>query len=161
LARVIKQCQEIRGQELFQYLDSDGQRQRIDSSDVNAYLREATGEDFTAKDFRTWAGTVLATHALAEFEPFETEIEAKHNVVDAVKRVANQLGNTPAVCRSCYVHPDVFDLYREGELAEALREARGIRKGLDAREASVLRLLRRERRKAVARTRAKVARKAA
>jgi DNA topoisomerase-1 len=133
---------------LFQYLDDEGERQRIDSADVNAYLREATGQDFTAKDFRTWAGTVLATHALAEFEPFETETEAKRNVVDAVKRVAMQLGNTPAVCRSCYVHPDVFELHREGELAEALSEARGVRRGLDAREASVLRLLRRERRKA-------------
>jgi DNA topoisomerase-1 len=149
LAHVIKQCQEIRGQELFQYLDANGERQRIDSADVNAYLREATSSDFTAKDFRTWAGTVLATHALAEYEPFETETEAKRNVVDAVKRVAAQLGNTPAVCRSCYVHPDVFDLYREGELADALQVARGSRKGLDAREASVLRLLRRERRRAL------------
>jgi len=157
LARVVKQCQEIRGQELFQYLDEGGERQSIDSSDVNAYLREATGKDFTAKDFRTWAGTVLATHALAEFEPFETETEAKRNVVDAVKCVAAQLGNTPAICRSCYVHPDVFELYREGDLSEALREARGVRRGLDAKEASVLRLLRRERRKAKGRARTKAA----
>jgi DNA topoisomerase-1 len=145
LARIVRQCQEIPGQELFQYIDEEGNRQRIGSADVNEYIREAGGSDFTAKDFRTWAGTVLATQSLAECEPFVSETQAKHNLVEAVKCVAEQLGNTPAVCRAAYIHPDVIDLYSEGRLAEELRRSRGPRNGLSPDEAAVLRVLRRAR----------------
>jgi DNA topoisomerase-1 len=145
LARIVRQCQEIPGQELFQYIDEEGNRQRIGSADVNEYIREASGSDFTAKDFRTWAGTVLATQTLAECEPFTSETQAKHNLVEAVKCVAEQLGNTPAVCRASYIHPDVIDLYSEGRLAEELRRSRGPRNGLSPDEAAVLRVLRRAR----------------
>jgi len=121
LARVVARCQELPGQELFTYIDDDGEPQRIDSADVNEYLREASGEDFTAKDFRTWAGTVLASLALQEFEAFDGEAQAKRNVVQAVERVAERLGNTPSVCRKCYVHPAVLDAYLEGSMLDALR----------------------------------------
>jgi DNA topoisomerase-1 len=149
LARIVRQCQEIPGQELFQYFDEEGNRQRIGSADVNEYIREASGSDFTAKDFRTWAGTVIATQTLAELEPFASETQAKHNLVEAVKCVAEQLGNTPAVCRASYIHPDVIDLYSDGRLADELKRSRGPRSGLSAGEASVLRILRRARDSAV------------
>jgi DNA topoisomerase I len=113
LARVVKKCQDLPGQTLFQYIDEDGQRQSVDSSDVNEYLREITGQDFTAKDFRTWAGTVLAALALRAVETWETETQAKKNVVDAIAQVAKKLGNTRAVCRRCYVHPAVLEAYAE------------------------------------------------
>jgi DNA topoisomerase I len=121
LARIVRRCQELPGQQLFQYEADDGSSRDIDSTDVNAYLREITGEDFTAKDFRTWAGTVLACMALQEFKRFESDAEAKTNVVAAVKRVAELLGNTPAVCRSSYIHPDILDSYLDGSMLEALR----------------------------------------
>lgn len=122
LARIVKRCQDLPGQELLQYLDEDGNVRDIDSSDVNAYLREITGEDFTAKDFRTWAGTVMACMALQEFEEFDSDAEAKRNVVAAVKRVAERLGNTPAVCRSSYIHPQILDAYLDGSMLESLRQ---------------------------------------
>ncbi|CAN5127402.1 DNA topoisomerase IB [soil metagenome] len=121
LARVVKQCQEIPGQELFQYLDEDGNRRSIDSADVNEYLREISGADFTAKDFRTWAGTVAAALALEEFEAFDSEAQAKSHVVRAIETVAEALGNTPAVSRKCYVHPEIIESYMDGSLLEALR----------------------------------------
>src|SRR6202012_5947593 len=99
------------GYELFQYLDDDGTPHSLDSSDVNEYLRSITEQPFTAKDFRTWAGTVLASLALREFEAFGSETEAKRNVVAAIKSVSERLGNTPAVCRKCYVHPSVLECY--------------------------------------------------
>lgn len=114
LARIVKACQELPGYELFQYLDDEGRRQTIDSADVNAYLREISGEDFTAKDFRTWAGTVLAARALADVEPFSSAAEAKRNVVQAIESVARRLGNTRMVCRKCYIHPAVLDAYMAG-----------------------------------------------
>ena len=105
VARVLRRCQDLPGQQLFQYVDDDGEAVDIDSEDVNDYLREATGEDFTAKDFRTWAGTVLAAWALEDLGEAGSPTRAKRQVVRAVESVAKELGNTPAVCRSCYVHP--------------------------------------------------------
>ena len=121
MARVVKSCQEIPGQELFQYLDHDDQRHSIDSADVNAYLQEISGQPFTAKDFRTWAGTVLAAMALQEFESFDSEAVAKKNIVAAIERVSERLGNTPSVCRKCYVHPAILEAYVEGSMLDALR----------------------------------------
>ena len=121
MARVVKSCQEIPGQELFQYLNDDGQRHSIDSADVNAYLQEISGQPFTAKDFRTWAGTVLAAMALQEFESFDSEAVAKKNIVAAIERVSERLGNTPSVCRKCYVHPAILEAYVEGSMLDALR----------------------------------------
>jgi DNA topoisomerase I len=118
VARVIKRCQDLPGQELFQYIDEAGESQTINSSDVNQYLREISGQDFTAKDFRTWAGTVLAACALTEFEEYESEAQAKKNIAAAIQTVAEQLGNTPAVCRKCYVHPAVLEAYLQGELPQ-------------------------------------------
>jgi len=121
IARIVKQCQDLPGQELFQYVDPDGSRRGIDSDDVNEYLRETTGQDFTAKDFRTWAGTVLAARALQELEQFDSETQAKRNVLEAIESVARQLGNTRAVCRKCYVHPAVVDAYMDGSMIEILK----------------------------------------
>lgn len=121
LAKIVKSCQELPGQELFQYLDDDGRRQDVKSSDVNDYLREISGQDFTAKDFRTWAGTVLAAMALQEFEQFDSKVQAKKNVVQAIESVAKSLGNTPAICRKCYVHPEIINAYLERELLETLK----------------------------------------
>ncbi len=122
LARIVQSSLELPGQELFQYIDDDGQPQTIDSGDVNEYLREISGAEFTAKDFRTWAGTVLAAMALQEFEAFDSEAQAKKNVVRAIENVAETLGNTPSVCRKCYVHPIVIDAYLDGSMLETLKE---------------------------------------
>ena len=134
VARVVRQCQELPGQELFAYVDENGERRTVSSQDVNDYLRESTGEDITAKDFRTWAGTVLAAAALREVEGFESATEAKRNVVAAIDRVARRLGNTRAVCRRSYVHPAVVDSYMDGSL--------GRRLGPPSVETAVLSLLR-------------------
>jgi DNA topoisomerase-1 len=122
IANIIRQCQDIPGYELFQYMDENEEPHTIDSADVNDYLREIAGEDFTAKDFRTWAGSVLASLALREFEEFQSQTQAKKNVVQAIKAVARRLGNTPAVCRKCYVHPAVLDCYMAGSLARAVKK---------------------------------------
>jgi len=116
LARIVKRCLDLPGYELFQYLDEDGELHSIDSVDVNEYLREITNQHFTAKDFRTWAGTVLACASLRNFEAFESEAQAKKNIVQAVQAVAAQLGNTPSVCRKCYIHPAVLESYLEGTM---------------------------------------------
>jgi len=121
LARVVGRCRDLPGQELFQYLGDDDQPRTIDSADVNAYLREVSGRDFTAKDFRTWAGTVLASLALREFEAFDSEAQAKKNIVAAIEHVAERLGNTPSVCRKCYVHPEVIGAYLDGSMLKTLR----------------------------------------
>jgi DNA topoisomerase I len=118
LASVVRRIQDLPGQKLFQYVDDTGARQEIKSEDVNGYLREIAGEDFSAKDFRTWAGTVLAAIALRQFEQFDTKAEAKKNVVAAIERVAQRLGNTPAVCRKCYIHPVILDSYLDGATVE-------------------------------------------
>lgn len=122
LAKIVKRCQDIPGYELFQYLDSDGTHHSIDSSDVNEYLHEITQEHVTAKDFRTWAGTVLACMMLQEFEPFESDTQAKKNVLRAIETVAARLGNTPSVCRKCYVHPAVLDSYLKGEMIQTVQQ---------------------------------------
>jgi DNA topoisomerase I len=122
LAQIVKRCRDIPGHELFQYLDQGGTHQTIDSGDVNEYLRAISGDDFTAKDFRTWAGTVLAALALREFEAFDSQAQAKKNVVRAIEAVAERLGNTTAVCRKCYIHPVVVDAYLDGTLLESLQQ---------------------------------------
>jgi DNA topoisomerase I len=136
LAGVVRRCQDLPGHELFQYLDEAGQRQAIDSADVNAYLREIGGEEFTAKDFRTWGGTVLAALALAASSE---EGDSRRRLTTAVVEVAARLGNTPAICRKCYIHPDIVAAHADGTLAAGLggRPSRG----LSPEEASVLRLL--------------------
>jgi DNA topoisomerase-1 len=146
LAKIVKQSQDLPGYELFQYIDEQGGRHSIDASDVNAYLKEIAGEEFTAKDFRTWAGTVLAARALQEFQAFDSKAQAKRNVVQAIESVAKRLGNTKAVCRKCYIHPDVINLYMEGSLLQTL--TRRVKKeltrslhDLPAEEAAVLALL--------------------
>jgi DNA topoisomerase-1 len=120
LARVVARCQALPGQELFQFQDGEGGLHPIDSADVNEYLRRHTGHDLTAKDFRTWAGTVLAARELAAAAGSESEAQAKRVIVAAVEAVAGRLGNTVAVCRKCYVHPGVLDGYLDGSLAKAL-----------------------------------------
>jgi DNA topoisomerase-1 len=146
LSRIVKSCQELPGQELFQYVDGQGRRRAVTSSDVNDYLREVTGHGFTAKDFRTWAGTVLAAWALQELKPVRTRAEAKKNILRAVERVAGRLGNTVAICRKCYVHPVVFDAYLDGTLVETLQqrldhEVRAGEDHLQREEMAVLALL--------------------
>ncbi len=111
VARVIAKCQDLPGQDLFQYVDEDGEVQEVTSQDVNDYLRQITGEDFTAKDFRTWGGTVLAAIALSRKDDFETKKQAKANIKTAISAVAKLLGNTVAVCRKCYVHPIIVEAY--------------------------------------------------
>jgi DNA topoisomerase I len=122
VAQIVRRCRDIPGHELFQYIDEDGDRQTIGSGDVNEYLRAVSGDDFTAKDFRTWAGTVLAALALKEFETFDSQTEAKKNVVRAIEAVAERLGNTAAVCRKCYIHPTVVDAYLDGTLSATLQQ---------------------------------------
>jgi DNA topoisomerase I len=149
LAGIVKRLQDISGQDLFQYLDDDDQRHGITSQDVNEYLHEITGEDITAKDFRTWAATNLAALALHELEQFDNQAKAKKNVLQAVERVSKLLGNTPAICRKCYIHPAIFDGYLDGSLAEALKQraeaalepAAASRTGLSAEEIAVVAFL--------------------
>jgi DNA topoisomerase-1 len=148
LARIVGRCQDLPGQDLFQYLDEDGEVRSIGSADVNDYLREITGRDFTAKDFRTWAGTVLAAWALKEFEDVDSHAQAKRNVVRAIEHVAEELGNTPAVSRSSYVHPSVINAYLDGNVVRAARQTadEALSDDLDdlrPQEAAVLALLRR------------------
>lgn len=146
LARIVKRCRDLPGQELFQYVDDDGVRHPITSADINDYLKEITGEDFTAKDFRTWAGTMLAALALADVEPFINATEAKRNVVNAIENVARQLGNTPAICRRCYVHPTIIEAYHDQTLAPAMQNRRSALRnramnGLYKHELAVMALL--------------------
>lgn len=146
LAGIVRRCRDLPGYELFQYLDNEGNRRTVDSQDVNEYLRTISGQDYTAKDFRTWAGTLLAALALREFEKFDSQAQAKRNVVRAIEAVAARLGNTPAICRKCYIHPVVVDAYLEGSMREILqrrterRLAAGLQE-LNAAEAAVLGLL--------------------
>jgi DNA topoisomerase-1 len=121
LSKIIARLNDLRGQELFQYLDDDGEVHGVTSDDVNDYLRDITGEDITAKDFRTWAATNLAAVALAELEAFDTRAKAKKNVLRAVEAVAKMLGNTPSICRKCYIHPAIFDAYLDGSLLEGIK----------------------------------------
>lgn len=121
LARIVARLRDLPGEELFEYQGEQGELHTIRSHDVNDYLHEIAGEEFSAKDFRTWAGTVLAAMALQEMEAFDTKTQAKKNVVQAIERVAERLGNTPAVCRKCYVHPEVLNSYLDGTMLEGLK----------------------------------------
>lgn len=123
IAKIIRACQELPGQRLFQYVDEEGVPCEVTSADVNAYLREITGTDVTAKDFRTWAGTVMAALALREYETAETQATQKKNLKAAIESVSARLGNTPTICRKCYVHPEVLNAYVEGGLQLDVNEA--------------------------------------
>jgi DNA topoisomerase I len=147
IAKIIKACQELPGQELLQYIDEEGHCQDVTSSDVNDYLKEITGGDITAKDFRTWAGTVLAALALNELESFDSAAQAKRNLRAAIEKVSARLGNTPTICRKCYVHPEVLNSYMDGNLVLELKskaesESRGAIGRLKPEEAVVRALLR-------------------
>lgn len=144
VAAVIKRCEELPGQMLFQYVDDGGDRRTVTSDDVNHYLREVSGGEFTAKDFRTWAATVLAACALRELATFESESEARRKVISAIDQVAESLGHTRAVCRRSYVHPGIVDSFMDGTLEQGLsitvaKPAHRLRSD----EAAVLALLRR------------------
>ncbi len=146
LARLVKKLQDLPGQDVFQYVDETGERHGVGSEDVNAYLREISGEEITAKDFRTWAATNLAALALRELQAFDTRAAAKRNVVQAVEAVSKLLGNTPAICRKCYIHPAIFDGYLDGTLVDGLRQRAEEtlaepESGLSAEEVSVLAFL--------------------
>jgi DNA topoisomerase-1 len=123
LARIVKQCRDLPGQDLFQYVNGDGVVRDVTSGDINDYLRELTGKDFTAKDFRTWTGTVLAAIALREFDGLSSKSRTTRTIVRAIEHVAKRLGNTPSVCKKCYVHPVVFESYLDGTLVKALQGA--------------------------------------
>jgi DNA topoisomerase-1 len=145
IAKIIKACQELPGQELLQYLDEEGKAQGITSSDVNAYLRAITGADITAKDFRTWAGTVLTAMALSELPGHESATEAKRNLRNAIKDVATRLGNTPTICRKCYVHPELVTTYLDGKFVLKVNSQKKLRdafSGLKSEEVAVLAILR-------------------
>jgi DNA topoisomerase I len=147
IAKIIKACQELPGQDLLQYLDEGGDLRAVTSSDVNAYLKEATGQDVTAKDFRTWAGTVLAALALNELDRFETAAQAKRNLRAAIEGVSARLGNTPTICRKCYIHPEVISAYLDGNLlleikSEVESESTGEVAALLPEETALLAMLR-------------------
>jgi DNA topoisomerase I len=148
LAGLVRRMQDLPGQELFQYVDEEGVVRDVASGDVNDYLREITdGGEFTAKDFRTWSATVLAAWALDGLEAFDTKAAAKRNVTQAIERVAARLGNTPAICRKSYVHPEVVSAYLDGHLLQSLKaeveaELREELAGLEPEEAAVLAFLR-------------------
>jgi DNA topoisomerase-1 len=151
LAKIIKQCQDLPGYELFQYIGDDDELHAIDSTDVNDYLKQIAGEEFTTKDFRTWNGTVLAACALRELKVSDdaTRAQLKRNIVQAVENVARRLGNTKAVCRKCYIHPAIMQSYEEGSLFRFLRlrlsrNGKPADPGLSSDEAAVAAFLRRE-----------------
>ena len=121
LAKIVRKCQDMPGQDLFEY-EEDGKPRDVTSEDVNSYLREITGEEYSAKDFRTWAGTVLAAIALRQFEGAVKGRQAKKNIVTAVEAVARMLGNTPAVCKKCYIHPEVLNSYLAGQTIETVKQ---------------------------------------
>jgi DNA topoisomerase I len=144
LARLVKRCREIPGHHLFEHLDDQGQSHPVGSGDVNDYLHEVAGQEFTAKDFRTWAGTLLAIRSLRELGLCDSEAQGKKNIVHAIDAVTERLGNTRAVCRKYYVHPLVLEAYLDGALLEQCRvlEAAEPPDGLSAEETAVLAFLR-------------------
>ena len=146
LARSVKLCQDLPGQTLFQYVDEAGRRRRVTSNDVNRYLREIAGDRFTAKDFRTWVGTVVAATALRHVTAAESVTERTRQIVAAIDEVARRLGNTRAVCRRCYIHPGVVDAFHDGTL-NATNGAGPRSRGLNADEAVVLAMLTRQARR--------------
>ena len=143
LAAIVRACRDIPGYDLFQYYGEGGKRQAIGSADVNAYLKEISGEEYTSKDFRTWAGTVHAAEVLRECGPCRSETEGKRNILRAVESVAHRLGNTKAVSRKCYIHPAIFDAYTDGSMTKMRVVRRGARSphALSEGEAAVLALL--------------------
>jgi DNA topoisomerase-1 len=146
IAKIVRACQDLPGQELFQYCDEDGVLRDVTSSDVNAYLKEISRRDITAKDFRTWHGTVLAAVALQEVQTFDSKAAFKKNVKSAIERVAARLGNTATICRKCYVHPEILQAYAEGDLLLQVKatigdELRNDLPKLSPEEAAVLALL--------------------
>lgn len=141
LARLVKGCQDLPGQTLFQYIDASGRQMKLGSSDVNAYVREITGQEFTAKDFRTWAGTVHAACALRGTAAAESATARKRQVVAAIDAVAERLGNTRAVCRRCYIHPAVIDAFLERHTMGTALATRPSINGLSADETAALRFL--------------------
>lgn len=142
IARIVKACRDLPGQHLFQYLGDDGKRQRVSSADVNDYLRRVSGRDVSAKDFRTWSGTLMAALILAEQPAAGSDAAAKRVIRAAVEEVAERLGNTVAICRKCYVHPAVIEAYTAGTLARRFtRKARPRKDGLEPEEAALLALL--------------------
>lgn len=146
LARIVRLCRDVPGYELFQYYDEGGEKRSVGSAEVNDYLREVGEDDFTAKDFRTWAGTLQAAGSLLECEPCGNAREGRMRINEAAALVAERLGNTPAICKACYIHPAIFDLYLEGSLSELLgsvgKRGRGTRiDGLSAEERALLSLL--------------------
>jgi DNA topoisomerase-1 len=143
LARLIAKCQDLPGQELFQYLDEEGERRRVGSEDVNAYLRDISGEEITAKDFRTWAATNLAAVALRELAAGDDPAPPKKTVLRAIEAVAQMLGNTPSVCRKCYIHPAIVEGYLDGTLLASLAKPAAVPSGMAAEEAAVVLFLRR------------------
>ncbi len=122
LAKIVDRMQHLAGEDLFQFVDHDGHRHALGSDDVNAYLHEIAGEDITAKDFRTWAATNLAAMALREFQAVDGKAAQKKHLLRSIETVAKRLGNTPAICRKCYIHPEIFEGYLDGTLAEGLRQ---------------------------------------
>jgi DNA topoisomerase-1 len=147
IAKIIRACQELPGQELLQYIDDQGNCQDVTSTDVNEYLKAITGKDITAKDFRTWAGTVLAAMTLSELQSFDNAAQAKRNLRNAIEKVSARLGNTPTICRKCYIHPEVLNSYVDGNLVleiklQVEKELRGAIENMKPEEAAVLALLR-------------------
>ena len=128
LSKIVKKCRDIPGWELFQYLDESWRTCRITSTDVNNYIREITGEDFTAKDFRTWGGTGWAALVFEELGPAENATDTKKRIVEAIKSVSSKLGNRPATCKKYYVHPAILEAYKDGSLFEALKTCSGSRR---------------------------------
>jgi len=148
LAGIVRRMHDLPGEELFRYVDDDGETRRIESADVNAYLKETSGDDFSSKDFRTWAGTVLAARALHALGPCSTLTQGRRNIAQAVAAVAGALGNTKSVCRKCYIHPEILESYLEGELSDFMqREGRS-----KAAEKAVAALLKARSRRAAAAT---------
>jgi len=147
VAKIIRACQDLPGQELIQYVDEEGVCRDVTSADVNDYLKEITGKDITAKDFRTWAGTVLAAMTLSELESFDSAAQAKRNLRNAIEKVSSRLGNTPTICRKCYVHPEILNSYIDGNLvleikSEAENALQSVVGSLKPEEAAVLAMLR-------------------
>jgi DNA topoisomerase-1 len=142
LARIVKRCQDLPGEDLFQYVDGVGNVRDVESGHVNDYLRAISGRECSAKDFRTWAGTVLAARALRQSPSFDTQAQAKRNISSAIKTAAAQLGNTPSVCRKCYVHPAILEAYMEGSWPPPPGSKPRTKLGLSTEEVAVLRLLR-------------------
>ena len=148
LARIVKRLQSLPGQELFQYIDEDKVPRSVESNDVNDYLRQTSGQEFTAKDFRTWGGTVIASIMLQQLGAFDSETQGKRNITEAIKTTAQRLGNTPAICRKCYIHPGVIDAYMDGSLVNFFKQydkhaRKHAQEGLSDEESKVLAFLER------------------